>query len=1356
MRPIHILAMVLLCAMAATGQTNKGGISGTVADATGGVIPGATVTVTNLGTNQTVKLTTSAEGSYSATSLDPVTYRITVEAAGFKKSVLNNVKVDTATTVTANVTMEPGEVTNEVTVTAEAPLINAESGTTGRTVTERQIQDVPLFNRSVLDLAVTTPNVSGDTGSEDPAVTSGVPAPGFNLSLNGGRPGSTAILADGANNTGVGVARQVVSFTPETVQEFTVQTSAYSAEYGRTGGGIINATTKSGSNQYNGTALWYTRNPATNARVWTTSTLRPPNNLRTNQFHLSLGGPVWLPKKYFGPLGYDGHNKTFFFFAVEPRYRKDFVVTDTLLPTDAMRSGDFSGLVRLGNGWAPASVVAQFPSLSSQITDTAPHIYRQFDVGPNGVLIPLPALATGQTYPQFAGDILPRAFLDPVAIKALQFMPPVGSYFINANGQLSNFVVNRFVRQDETRYTTRIDHNLTNADRLTFRFTYVPAVGEKGFGSDINGNGGTYSNSRQVLLTHNHTFSPRVINDLRLNYTRGVFSDDFTRAFSVKGGRNLATELGIPSLTAGGMPLFNIYAGDVSSGNNQAAFAAIGSSGSTNNFNVEEQYNITDVVYWNRGNMSWKFGADLNHARLNVTPFFGASGGRWDFRVLNTSNNRTTGTTAGGNNFASYLLGVPNSVLVRPALLAYYYRWNSGAAFVQDDWKVRPNLALNLGLRYSLQLPRTEKNNLQGVLRPDLAQTFAFPATQPTATANALALIQQATGRAINSALVVPFAFSGRGGRSRYLYEPDYTDFEPRFGFAWSPKLSWLGAKSLVIRGGYGISHYPLTGNNRLPNPDFGATVNPSTNAAGSTGTADPTRPVRFSDNPPLIIPASLDAALGTTQDGLVFLNSLGIPGEALFSTNKKVRTPYVQNWNLTVSYELMRNTVVEVAYVGSKGTHLFLPLININPRDFNTVEAIEGVGASQNSDTSVPDPLGRKDLSGGTISVPLGSLITQYAGFNHLFVYFNAAGDSHRHAGYVSLNRRVSRGLIFTANYTYGKSIDTASDASPDKNILTTGVTNGGQVTFGAPLKLDRSISAFDIKHSFASTYIIDLPVGRGRRLLKDLWKPLDVVLGGWSTTGVFRLQGGFPFLPVISDTNRLSADLTHTIRPDLVPGVPLKNPLYTPNCKTQITCEPYVNPAAFERPLKGMLGSAPRTLDIRGPIQRYFDMSFQKNFPFIGEKRRIQFRVDLNNAFNHPNFRISSGTLNSSNDFMGLPAEFSTESGQSVPITTAEYNAWAAFNSRTPSTTELAAIRAMVDAFRPAGTTRPAVLPPDFYHLQLPQGFATKDFRSFDITTLQGYKLYRLRQAYSTGFGQLRELQQPRYIQFGIKLIF
>src|SRR5437764_1479890 len=328
-RVLRAFFVTLIFANLTFAQSNTGSIRGTIFDSHGAVVSGATVTITNLGTSRSMRLITSPTGAFGASNLDPVLYRVEVENTGFKKAVVESLKVDTASVATVNVSLEPGTVATQVEVTAQTPVLNTETGTIGQTITQRQMQDLPLVNRSVLDLALTAPNVTGVAGSEDPGVTSGFPVPGFNLSLNGGRPGSTILLADGVNNTGVGIAREIVSFTPETVQEFTVQTSAYSAEFGSTSGGVINATTKSGTNQFNGVALWYHRNPKFNATPFTIATApRPHNNLRYNQVSVTVGGPILLPK--FGEGGkalYNGKHKSFFFFAYEPRWRKDFVTS---------------------------------------------------------------------------------------------------------------------------------------------------------------------------------------------------------------------------------------------------------------------------------------------------------------------------------------------------------------------------------------------------------------------------------------------------------------------------------------------------------------------------------------------------------------------------------------------------------------------------------------------------------------------------------------------------------------------------------------------------------------------------------------------------------------------------------------------------------------------------------------------------------------------------------------------------------------------------------------------------------------------------------------------------------------------
>lgn len=1409
MRFIIISVIVLLLSVAGFGQTNRGGITGTVTDQKGAAVPGATVTITNIGTNQKVVLTTSDDGAFTANSLDPVLYNVTVEASGFKKSLVQNVKVDTATSATVNVLLEVGTVAEQVSIVAENQTINADSGTVSQTISERQLRDLPLNNRSVLDLAMTMPNVAGDAGTEDVSATSNQPVPGFNLSVNGGRPGSTAILADGVNNTGVGIARAVVSFTPETVQEFTVQSSAYSAEFGTTGGGVINVTTKSGTNDFHGSLLVYHRNPNVklhignwhlgNARAWVQGTApRVANNLRYTQGSASIGGPVFLPALgEGGPYLYDGRNRTFFFFAYEPRWRTDFVSSSALVPTAKMLAGDFTGLVRTNSGFLPTAIANQFASQTTNASSIGQsNIYQQFTLRADGSLAPI-TLGTGQTYCQFgvvpgvtpgvttnaagqpvctttganpyvpndALNVIPAAYIDPIARKIAAISYQAGDYFLD-NGNVRNYILNRSVQQNETRYTLRLDHNITNNMKANFRYSKTPAVGIKSAGNDINGNTGVYSDAKQFLLGIQNIISSSMVNDLKINYTRGNFSEDFSPEFSIVSGRSYSSELGLKSLTTGGMPLFLLTQ------DNGYVGADLGAGASTNNFNTEQRYNINDIFYLTKGNMTWKMGVDLSDARLKAVPFFSASGGRWQFRTVNTSNNRSTSTANGGNDLASLLIGVPNSQDFRPALFSYYYQWLSGAAFVQNDWKVKPNLTLNLGLRYSLQLPRTEKNNLQGVFRPDLAQTVTLTDTQRRAIATASGIQTTAAipDYVPTTASIPAFAFSGRGGRSRYLTPVDKKAWEPRIGFAYSPKMSIFGFNteqhSLVVRGGFGVSHSPINGNNRSPNPDFGGFTTASTLVTGSSGGSDNTSPLRLTGNNAVQGSSTpLDTLLGTDSNGIVYLSSLAVPGVAVSQSSNHV--PYSENWNLAVQFSMFKGTSFEFAYVGNRGVHLYLPQINLNLRDANAITTLQSNGLDPSG--NVTDPLGRRTLLGAAISVPLASLYSPYLGFDLLNQFFDTRGKSIRHAGYVDVRRRIRNGLSFTANYTFSKSLDNASDASPDVRVLTTGSVRG-QVSVGGKLENEWAVSAFDVRHAFSGTFTYDLPFGKGRSFLKNAPWYLNGIVGGWTITGISRIQSGTPFQPFVTDANKLgSSNLNRIVRPDIVSGVPLLNPLWDPSCRVGSACEPYVNPAAFERPVKGKLGNAPRTINLRAPTREFFDFSVQKDFGLGGEgKRKLQFRLDLLNAFNHPIFQLN----NLGNTPFGLgsyPTEITTENvgGTLQPITLAEYNTWATFNGKETATSggsgpgndRYNAIRAMVNSYRlpaRAGVTTGGPLPDDFFHIQLPQGFATKNALAFDISDITGFKLYRLRQGYDANFGTLFAPANSRYIQFGIKFIF
>jgi hypothetical protein len=715
-------------------------------------------------------------------------------------------------------------------------------------------------------------------------------------------------------------------------------------------------------------------------------------------------------------------------------------------------------------------------------------------------------------------------------------------------------------------------------------------------------------------------------------------------------------------------------------------------------------------------------------------------------------------------------------------------------------------------------MPRTEDNNLQGVFRPDLAidQTLTDTQRRAIATAAGVLATDAIPAYVPTTSKIVPFAFSGRGGRDKYIVPVDYSGVEPRIGFAWSPKMKIFGFDtekySLVVRGGFGVSHVPINGNNRGANPDFGGFTEPGTlkptvvGGAASSGTDNLGSPFRLTGNNPNQGSAlSLDQLLGTDANGLVFTKAIAIPGVAVDINDPNYgKVPYSQSWNLAIQLAPFKNSTLEIAYAANRGVHLYTPQININQRNADTISLLNSNNI--NPGGNVADPLGRTTLLGAAITTQVASLFSQYIGYDPLSKYYNANSKSIRHAGYVDFRRRVGRGLSMTANYTFSKSMDDSSDSSPDVRVLTSGSVKG-QVALGGSLQNDYAMSAFDQKHAMSGTFTWDLPFGKGRQFLKNSPWYVNGPLGGWSMTGVVRLQSGNPYQPFLTDPNLLGgAGFNRVVRPDIVSGVPLKNPLYTESCKVGTgvgtssfnVCEPYLNPAAFKRPAKGQLGNAPRTLSIREPMRQYFDLSIQKDFPmpWIGGegKRKINFRVDALNIFNHPNFYFNSRG-NTPFGFGGFPTEFNgTEciadlsiaapnatncpgGTRSSAISPAEYDAWAAFNNQSASSTAagaavLAQIRQMVDATRlaprPGQPVGGGALPANFFSVQLPEGFATRNPLAYDLRTLTGFQTWRVRNAYEANFGTLtsgavgNSFGSPnpgtssRYLQFGIRLIF
>jgi hypothetical protein len=402
---------------------------------------------------------------------------------------------------------------------------------------------------------------------------------------------------------------------------------------------------------------------------------------------------------------------------------------------------------------------------------------------------------------------------------------------------------------------------------------------------------------------------------------------------------------------------------------------------------------------------------------------------------------------------------------------------------------------------------------------------------------------------------------------------------------------------------------------------------------------------------------------------------------------------------------------------------------------------------------TSVADPLGRKNANGSTLSIPLYSLATRYLGYTGMSSYWDASGNSSFNAALVSYRWQTTHFTFYT-NYRWSKSIDNASDASPDKNALSTGSVGGGQYSFGAPASLDRSVSTYNIPHLWNFVGVYDLPYGRGRRWGQNAWYPLQAVAGGWTISGVERLSTGYPFTPTIATDPYIDITHTHEIRPDIVSGVPLVNPDWTRSCPIGNTCAPYVNYSAFMLPPAGSIGNAPRTLPgLTGPSVQTLDVTVQKEW-HVGsnEKRRLQLRVDALNVLNHPVFRLAGNVGGGTDIFQTYPSLNFT----SATLATL-FSSWAsAYHGAgpAPSPADLSAFQTMILSQQNSRGTLPA----DFYSVQLPAHFITTDANSFDIRTLNGFKYYQIRGNTNVG-GTLiynQRLNQQRYLQFGIKFYF
>ena len=1115
----------------AHGQTlaSTASLSGSVSDPSGARISNATVTLTSAEKGITRAFKTNEEGNFSFSLLPAGTYVLTVEAAGFKTFKQQGLTLEVGQSASDNVALTIGS-SEQILVTEAAPLLQTENANVGQEVSTKQITELPLNLRNVFNFVELNSSVNnlsqrqtissgGQQGSADQDVSF------FNF--GGGYFGTTAFLLDGAWDASEGWGGVIYVPSPDNVQEFKVQQNTFSAQYGWSTGNVINVVTKSGGSRLHGDVYDYLRNGALDANNYfnNLSGLERPNSHR-NQFGVAVGGPVYIPGVY------KQTNKTFFFFNFEGHRDHNAGQLTGTVPIPAFRTGDFSALL----GAQVGTDGLGRPILSGQLYDP----FSTRPLGAGFIRDPIPGNNLATYVSPFTGGSL----INPIGQQLVNLYPaPLSSLLsnnFNASGLLADY-------SDE--YSGRIDHNFTDNTRLYGRYSYKKQYKdeEATFYGATNpaGPGQRNPNNRwNIGVGLSQVFTPTFTMSVNMGGMKWVEGND------VQSHGFQASSLGLPSFIDTYSPQFPIISaanylpeGPVA-GAGQGAFPRAAVSGSVDFVKVRGAHQLSF------GYMGIE--TDENGGRFHFTPF--------NFNNLFTAGpdpqNPTTGT---GDSVASMLLGLPVGGNTGIAISNVSRTWFHGL-YLQDDWKATRKLTLNLGIRWEVQRPVTDRYDRQA--------WFDYNAVNP---------ISSAVGQ--NYLGELQFASSGKRG----LFNTNYKNFAPRIGFAYQvlPKL--------VMRGGYGV-FYPPTYRGLGPAPGFSSdTPYVASNDGGLTPAN--TLSTAFSGG---LVPVSGNSLAGLTNVGF-----------SVNAVNRNRKTYYTQQWMYGVQYAPASNDVIDITYVGNHGVHVQASSLNLNqldPKYFSMGNALTNL---------VPNPFfGHITSSGCSLDQPTiqqGQLLRPYPEFCDISELQDPAGGSQYNALSVNYTHRVSQGLTLLASYTFSKFIDNVGGPN---NWASASANFSENIRNVYNLAAEKSVDATDTPHSFVLSYVYELPVGKGRRFASGANGVVNAIVGDWQTSGTLTLKQGFP-LTVTSSGNGLNyfGAGQHV---DVVGDYHIANPSRTE----------WFNTSAFAVTGPWSLGNAPRYFsDLRAPGYKNFDLSIQKYFP-IEERFRLQFRLDMFNALNHTNY--------------------------------------------------------------------------------------------------------------------------------------
>jgi len=1182
-RTILIVAgLFILLSTAAWAQLYSGSVAGVVTDPSGAVVPNARIALVDQDKGFSFAAGADATGRYLVRSVPPATYKISIEAAGFKGQTRAGIVVGVNQNVTVDFALEVGAATQTIEVTAAAPVLQAEDAVSGQVVDRKLINDLPMIGRSVFQLSYLTPGVNPVDNTCAPPTKCST---GTNFVSNGSRNSTADMLLDGVSTTNFEQNSGInsVLFTPavDAVEEFAVQQSNFSAEYGFTGATIVNMVTRSGGNKFRGSGYDFLRNSAMDANDFFANSIGhkiPP--LKLNDFGATLGGPIQK-------------NKTFFFGDYEGTRQATMTNFSGGVPSDAMKAGNFGEVcgykggvfdaagmcsVSAGQIWDPYSGVLD-PSLATAV---------------RGAFIPFNNLATyvSPGSPKLNGTPfqlapVPGNLIDPVAAKMIQYYPqPNRNVGSSAYNYRSNWLGSTAVHTHMDQYDIKIDRQFGDRDLLSAKYSAMqsgtPAYSRYGNNDpgDPTNRGDRAFTAHLVALNYTRTISPTLVLNLTYGLTRstGLFGPGIATKFP---GLSASKTLGMPSyMDASGVP--SLPAISVS------GYGPVGTGAWTIARQGQDVQQLHGNLSWIKGRHELKFGTEGRLHRQNFTQP-GTPAGDFGFQRQGTAQDGW-GDGGGGDAMASFLTGtnvypwgwgqyeVPNWVSSNS--------WQVGA-FVQDNWKTSDKVTLNVGLRYDLTLPRTERHNRMNELDPNLVSPLQIPG------------LGNLHGGEV---------FMSPSNRSNY--DTNAKDFGPRFGFAYK------ASSKMVVRAGYGIYF--------------------STTRAGAAGVGAPGWQ-GYDQTTPWITTYQNDLATPYGRLSNPFPNgvlmpvgsTLGAMNDVGFTAIGPIRglnssTPYEQAWSFGIQRELPGNFLLDTSYIGKKGTHLYFG----GTEDLNHLgPQIEQYSPAQIADLSslVNNPFyGHITDPASALSAPQ---IQKYQVMLPYPQYTGFAGDpmavanSIYHSLQLKVEKRFSKGLSLLATYVWSKSIDNASVPSN----ATASFVYGGTSSLQDPNNrgLERSLSSFDIPHVLQLTYTYEIPIGRGKLLGGHMNPVLNAIVGGWQTNGTWRFSSGTPLSLGLDATQQLPTYGPQ--RPDLTAAL-------TCNSGSDFLTNYFANPEVAVAPAPYALGNAPRAIgSCRAPGMSNANLSLFKTFSVskLREGASIQFRLEAFNALNHSQFAPPNTTI-------------------------------------------------------------------------------------------------------------------------------